>query len=297
VMAADGQVTAGNIKIPALTKLLPVRFDNGWALIGEAGDNALSGRALQEIEAIARCTAIVDSRSVPRATQAAMQVVRNELRAKYFGCDVEKLNDLIKKQGDCRWLIGYFFGRRPVLYKISMSEGPDSPVRSFYAAIGSGRSLAEYLLSYVVRPDMNIMEAEMAAIYVVEEVKRHDLYCSGQTHVAFVGPGIALMGDPKRALKLVRDSVRTKILVKNALLTVFSARFREAITEFGEAFAVFNAYTTKHPEARKLPISQVAKRIDAGQRQGRGRRALAKIRAIPPYMVRLLASKTVNTHE
>jgi 20S proteasome alpha/beta subunit len=55
-----------------------------------------------------------------------------------------------------------------------------------YATIGSGAPYAEYLLARLYRESMALDFAVKTAVYVIEEVKKIDPYCGGQTHVAIL---------------------------------------------------------------------------------------------------------------
>lgn len=302
VMAADGQITAGNTKLPATTKLFPVKFKNGYALVGEAGNTGLSGRSLQEMGSMAKGAMILNERTVPKTALAAMQVVRRELRARNFECSIGELNRQIKDQGDCHWLVGYMFGLKSALFHVCMSSGSTTPILSPHAAIGTGRQLAEYLLAHVTWPGMNIVEAEMAATYVVEEVKKFDLHCSGQTQVAFVGPSIAIEDEVRRVRGLIRDAAITDKMIKEAFLRITRSRFEWTMQDFASAMRELSRYVKRHPSAKHMTMGQISRKIDAERiKSGKGKmpaRGIAdRMKAFPPYIVRLLAAKNVTANE
>ncbi|MHB8280115.1 MAG: hypothetical protein ACYDIA_21065, partial [Candidatus Humimicrobiaceae bacterium] len=90
------------------------------------------------------------------------------------------------------------------LFSINLN-GIAEPIET-YCVIGSGFLFAEYVLSRLYKKEINIFEAINIAIYVIEEVKKNDPNCGGDTKISVISNTLGLM--PK---KLGEDLIKQKI--------------------------------------------------------------------------------------
>lgn len=292
VMAADSQTTIGTFKRCDTNKLNPIQFKNGCALIGEAGSAELSGRSVQQMEIESKDAEIKSERIVPDMAQAAIRITREELRRQHCNCSAEELNRIILSFDDCDWLVGYFFDLKPRLFKLCMSTGVDFPVKSNFAAIGSGRELAEYLLGRIVWDNMNVLEAELAAVFVIEQVKKHNAYCSGQTNVAFVSPENVMPDPPERVIWAAQVADKTDEILRATSSDIIKLSFAKTFQDFIKTFAMMNRYIKKHPESSKMTINQVARKVSEESKGKKDKKEILKqMDAFPPFLMRFFAKK------
>ena len=100
---------------------------------------------------------------------------------------MEELREFIwNHEQNFQLLIAHLFENDPYFYVADLWTGAANRQYSYFAAIGSGADLAAYLIKEYCAPDMPLQSSYAAVIYIIEEVKKHDTYCSGETRARFL---------------------------------------------------------------------------------------------------------------
>jgi 20S proteasome alpha/beta subunit len=205
------------------------------ALVAQSGSATLSGRAVEILIGMAKNQQVADYRVVADIAQNAMRQLKNELRFQQGDCTMEELRDyILKNESGCELMLAYYFENKPFLFKVDLVLGVATKINSYYAAIGCGGNLGEYLLSEYSKPNMDFNSAFSTAIYVVEEVKKHDAFCSGDARIGFIQPS-----DPPVIMdqNVINSVVRGLTAVNEAAKEDRSKKISEMLKSIGETRA------------------------------------------------------------
>lgn len=193
ILASDSQTTyssgLGATKRSDTQKISPITFRNGQAIIAQAGDAALSGRAIEILTELAKGKEINDYRSVADLAQVAMRKLKDELRAANCDCTIEQLRSFIDEDDfHFELMIAYYYEKEPQVFTIDFKIGIATKQPKPFTAIGCGSPIASYILSWFEIPKMTVQQCAITAMYAVEEVKQVDPFCGGPTRLAMVAP-------------------------------------------------------------------------------------------------------------
>lgn len=187
VLASDSQTTSGGLKRTDAEKITAVKFSAKEILVAQAGNAGNSARAIEILREMAKDKEISDYRTPADLARLAMIQVRQELRQQYGNCTATELQDLIWKcELQAELMLAYYFENKPYIFKLDLSVGRADKENSWYAALGCGANLGSYLLTEYTKPQMTSSLASVIAGYVVEEVCKHDAYCSPPARVGVI---------------------------------------------------------------------------------------------------------------
>jgi len=191
LLASDSQTTysssTGATKRNDTQKISLVTLRNGQAIIAQAGDATLSGRAIEILTEMARGRDLNDYRTVADLAQQAVRKLKDELRIANCDCTIEQLRDFIEQDGShFELMIAYYYEREPQVFTLDFKVGIATKQPKPFTAVGSGSPIAGYILSWFDIPKMTVQQCAFTAMYAVEEVKKVDPYCGGSTRVAMV---------------------------------------------------------------------------------------------------------------
>lgn len=189
ILAADSQTTCGNRKRDDAEKISIIKFADCAVMIAQAGNADRAQRAIEIFAELAVKENLVTRRTAVDLLEKAVLQAKKELRTQQADCSMEELRDFIwKHDQDFKLLLAHFFDNKPCFYIIDFFIGVANQERCHYATIGSGADLADYMLREYFKPKTLFATTLATALYVIEEVKKHDSYCSGDTRLAFAAP-------------------------------------------------------------------------------------------------------------
>jgi 20S proteasome alpha/beta subunit len=231
-IAADSQTTYGeHSKRLDAVKITNIKFEGPHqnVIIAQAGDADNAARTLEILAELAKETEIKDRRTVAELVQQAMVEKKREMRKQQCNCSMEKLRDyILKHELDFQFLIGHFFKGEPIFYVADFWVGAANAEYSHFATIGTGSLIGNYILQEFYSPEMPFQSIYAAAIYAVEEVKKVDNYCSGDTK-AFL-----LLPDGEGSFHLeIRGNLMNKYV---QMMKKINPHIREKHTEILETF-------------------------------------------------------------
>lgn len=193
VLAADSQhsfVSGPSSKRTDATKISPIEFEDGYALVLQSGATALSKRYVELFQQIAAEQFIDTDRTVPAAMREAMRLLKNEMRAQEGDCSSEQLKEMILKEGiQMECIVAHYCAGKPFIHTINLAYGVPEIPNAHFVSIGSGAVLADYLLDTHLDPSRDEWHGGIVAVHVIETVKKHDTYCSGETRVSSLTRG------------------------------------------------------------------------------------------------------------
>jgi 20S proteasome alpha/beta subunit len=189
IVAADSQTTCDNIKNTDAEKISLVEFADCGVMVAQAGNADRAGRAIEILSDMASSEKLSNKRSAAELAERAILQVKKELRQQQCDCTMEELRDFVwKHEQDFKLLIAHYFEGVPYFYIADFLVGAANRENRHFAAIGTGAELASYLLGEYFKPNTPFNPTFATALYVIEEVKKHDSYCSGTTRFAFARP-------------------------------------------------------------------------------------------------------------
>jgi 20S proteasome alpha/beta subunit len=239
VLAADSQTTflssLGATRRNNSTKISRIQFENGSVLVAQAGDVTMSTRAMEIMAVLAQGKPINDYRTVADAAQLAIRQLKQELRQQNGDCSMEELREIIEAQ-DLHFslmIAHYFQKEKPLIFSVDFRVGIACLQNEDFAAIGSGSAIAGYVLGWFDLPNMDVSQAALTALYVIEEVKKVDPYCGGLTRLAIASPTESAATESKvypegKLLRWIPELQRIDTEIKSEI----SKRMNAAIQEF-----------------------------------------------------------------
>ncbi len=192
VIAADSQVTgyaSKRIDYEKLVELSPT--GKGNVVVAGSGDDGLISKALDRMASNWQGQNIASVNSVAENAEIVVwQLFDKYVRVRPQAPSYLDLSLLVAGRGtDDEESEAYIVG----------STGIAARVHKF-DAIGSGLFYARYLLQRLYGEDLAVEQAKAVAVYVVEEVKKNDPNCGGETQVHVVGD--------KGIERLTREEIR-----------------------------------------------------------------------------------------
>ncbi len=195
VLASDSQTTYSPISgasqrldTPKISTL--ELFNDVIALVAQAGNATLSGRAVEILTDLAKGKEIKDYRALADMAQESVRKVKQELREQNLGCSMEELHEHIQKNElNFELMIAHYHDSKPYIFTLNFAVGIASKSPHPFLAIGCGSAVATYILGWFkLGSKTPFQHAQLAAIYAIEEVKKVDPYCGGKTRVAIIAP-------------------------------------------------------------------------------------------------------------
>lgn len=190
IVAADSQTTRGNVKRDDAEKVSIIPFAEGSVIVAQAGNADRAGRAIDILTELALTAKITHGGAAVELAERAVLQSKMELKRQQGDCSMEELREFIwKHEQNFQLLIAHYFDRVPYFYVVDFVVGLANRDKRHFTAIGSASDLASYLLREYFKPGMEFNPTFATALYVIEEAKKHDSYCSGNTRLAFTSPG------------------------------------------------------------------------------------------------------------
>lgn len=189
VVAGDSQTTGDTFKILDTNKINHIQHSSGHALVAEAGVVTLTSNMVEELGKLVRDKNMSDQHSFSDLVKMAVRKTRDAMRYQNFDCNSEELeNVIVRNELQSVLLYAHYDGESPKLHTISLSMGIPQPAKKCFDAVGTGSALAHYLLTNlcVHNQQMDVEQAAVLAVHVVETVKRHDRYCEGPTRLGIL---------------------------------------------------------------------------------------------------------------
>jgi len=186
VLASDSQTTypSGQKRLDA-QKINVVRFADSKILIAQAGSAELADKAIEVLRRDSKNIKVENAESVPKAIQAALREVRNELKESYQGCNFtdDAWKRFFREDNFFTLLVGYYFDAQPYLCTVDIDWCIAIPVKGQFKAIGSGASLGEFLLKEYSETFPDFEYSDIIATAVVEKVSDNVDGCGKPTWV------------------------------------------------------------------------------------------------------------------
>lgn len=184
-IAADSQTTSGNVKTFSANKITCLKFNGGVtnAIVAQAGNADRANRALEMLSEISQDKAITSKRCVAEWVEEALLRLKREMRHQQCDCTMEELRDyILEQEQNFQILIAYFYNHQPLFFVSDFWTGASNLQHTNYAAIGTGAELAGYLIEEHHQQELtNLASVISTAVWVVNEVKKRNQYCAGDT--------------------------------------------------------------------------------------------------------------------
>lgn len=185
VMASDSQITAGTSKRLDGSKMETVNFGNFPVLVAQSGSVIHSNRFVDILSKDVVGLTASSASDIRDAAQSAMRKLRLEIRETRFGISADELDLHLMTAGlQVGVMLGFYLNGAPHIVSLDLGTAMAHQSRFFYEADGCGATLGNYLLAELATQKMEFLEAAGLAVYVMEQVKKHDSACGGATKVA-----------------------------------------------------------------------------------------------------------------
>jgi 20S proteasome alpha/beta subunit len=213
VLASDSQTSyyPSTQKRCDTDKVCAIKFKDGKEfLVAQAGDATLSSRAIEILSNSCADGDFVDYRKPADLAELAIKQIKSEVATLNHWTPGDESAVDFAKNSVFSLMLAYFFEERPLIFAIDSWPGFATQQHD-YATLGCGSTVAEFILSRSKVSDMKMGMAVMTAIYTVEEVKRVDSFCGGQTKIATIKPHApkAVVAKGQRALDLINSCVES----------------------------------------------------------------------------------------
>jgi len=148
VLAADSQTTYFPSKILGTNKINEIKFLNGKVLVAESGFCSLSNAAVDAIQKKAEITEIKNEETVTNICRQAVREIRQQQmtlfpRRKY---SLTEFEDFFRDQKNFFLTIAYYFGEKPYLFSIDLSQCVLQKPTFGFIVSGVGESVGNYIL-------------------------------------------------------------------------------------------------------------------------------------------------------
>jgi 20S proteasome alpha/beta subunit len=223
IICKDGVVVASDSQAGSFKGVDVKRLDYTKIYDFSFGETKVAMTGAGEVPFIARAIELFEERAAEKHFHKAREIadltedVMNEINKRYV---VQRMKDLgyQKSPGTPRaqlpagdtlgfsLMLGVCCNNKPILYTVYPDGVAERGER--YASLGSGSAFADYLLARLCTDDLSVDEAVRVAVYVIEEVKKVDLYCGGPTQVVAVTKHGIDRKDDNAIRKLVADLQR-----------------------------------------------------------------------------------------
>lgn len=244
VLASDSQTSylPGSSKRTDSDKITGVSFDRkDGVLVAQSGNAELSSRAVEIFGKLAVATPLNDYRKPAEVAEDALRQLKQEIiRLNNWESNKEFAHEFFQDpNNNFSLMIAYHYGKeKPIPFIYTLNFWPGVATRQYkYSTIGCGATVAEFILNRAETSNMNNVQAIVTAIYTVEEVKKVDAYCGGDTKIGVITKefGIRLPTGP-RALARVKATVETISKYDQQTKTAWKAMMDKIILEANEAF-------------------------------------------------------------
>ncbi len=168
-------------------KMRVLRFaDKGMALVAQSGDVAITSRLLELMQENAASTNFDHYRKAALCAEQAMRVLKAEILEPLMPelSTLQERGDFFMTK-DASLMIASYFSGIPKIFTINLAQGI-AIEHTKYASIGCGSTVAEFMARWLDIPLMDWVDAIPSAVYIIEEVKKVDHYCGGQTKLAYI---------------------------------------------------------------------------------------------------------------
>ena len=236
-MACDSQTTFGQSskrietnKISHFT-LLDAPPELG-VFVAQSGGATLTARVVEILTEKAKSVPFDDYRKPAELAQEAVRALKEEVARLNNWTDRHDWPELIQKyflENPASIMLAYHYSSDAYLYVLDFSTG--FVTRSFdYATMGCGETVAEFIMARSYDPEMVMNRAVVLSIYCVEEVKKVDAFCGGQTRFRMINKrGQPLHFDKPRGRRFVDSVVKTIAEYDNQLKSTWNKMMDEII--------------------------------------------------------------------
>lgn len=213
VLASDSQTSYGTSKRTDTDKISCVNFGGSQVFVAQSGNAELSSRAIEEFDKMSKSAQFDDYRKPVEILEEALRSLKqNVIHLNNWesqpGLADEFFKDLDNNFG---LMIAYYYGTPPLPYVYIVHFWPGIASRQLgFSTLGCGSTVAEFILSRSKVAEMKLGMAMMTAIYTVEEVKKVDAFCGGQTKIARLLPNGAFSStNTPKYLDLIKSVVES----------------------------------------------------------------------------------------
>jgi 20S proteasome alpha/beta subunit len=252
VLASDSQTSYGSSKRTDTDKISMINFGaSDKILVAQSGNAELSSRAVEEFEKLSKNAQFDDYRKPVEVLEEALRALKqNVIYLNNWQSSQDYSNEFFKDiDNNFGLMVAYYHGDPPVpyIYIVNFWPGIASRQRG-YATLGCGSTVAEFILSRSKVSEMDSGMATMTAIYTVEEVKKVDAFCGGQTKVAVLTEkGERVSTEHQKRLDLVNSVVESMSKYEEETRAAWKAMMNTVAEEAVENF------NKKHPNKKFAP--------------------------------------------
>lgn len=185
-VACDSRTTlpSGHIK-DDVKKLHVVRSKDGHSwLVAEAGNIDLAGRAVELIMRKAGQLEAKEYRSFADCVESAISELKDLIREQFKGT-AEELQRHFESH-EFSLLVAYYFNGSPLIFSVDFPLGVLRKIDSKSHSIGCGWVLADFIVSRLNLEEFDVTHGIWTVTYAVEEVKKFDGRCGGQTRIGHI---------------------------------------------------------------------------------------------------------------
>jgi 20S proteasome alpha/beta subunit len=251
ILASDSQTSSGSSKRTDTNKISGVFFEGGdGALVAQSGNAELSSRAVEIFTNLAKATPINDYRKPAEVCEDTLRQLKQEvIRLNHWEDNRQFAHEYFQDpDNNFALMVAYYYGKeKPKPYIYILNFWPGIATRQYnYATMGCGATVAEFILNRSEIYNLDDSEAIITAIYTVEEVKKVDAFCGGDTKVGIISKkhGIRL-SEGVRALALIKTTVDTISKYDQQTRAAWKAMMSTIITE---AYTTFRKQYPKETE-------------------------------------------------
>ena len=247
VLACDSQTTAGSAKRTDSDKISHLTFGGKDIIVAEAGDSTLSARAVELLQKQFSLLTFDDWRKPADAAQDAVKILKQELIEVNNWKECQDFAQEYHRENPFSLMLAYFHNKAPYLYVLN--SVPGFATREWlFATIGCGGTVAEFILSKADVKSMTRMEALIAAIYTVEEVKRVDTYCGGPTKAAVLSEDKVMFSETE-SKPIIKAAIETMEGYDQELRAKWYSLLREIIDRTKEKYKQLATPPTPKPSS------------------------------------------------
>lgn len=175
-------------------KIHKIHFQDGnCAAVCEAGNAEFSARAIELIKSTASQTDFSDYRTVADCAQKALSILKQEIREQFKGTAEELQKHL--ETYSFELMIAHYWAFKPLIFTLRLETGIAITQTKQYCSIGCGSVLADFIISRLDLAKFGSSHGMWTALYAVEEIKRYDSRCGGQTRAAIITNSEAQKGE------------------------------------------------------------------------------------------------------
>jgi len=187
VIASDSETTEQDMVRRDAEKITVLAMESSQVLVAESGNAESSRTAIEFLDKLAKHSKLDDYRKVADMGSEAMLACKREIASHSYHCKMERLNDLIRRDGlDCTLMICHFFNENPFIFTGDLLSGKFVMRPFAHWSIGIGKHITQYILNRLYQPDCDLREAVRVAAYAVGEAKQSVPGCDGPTRIATI---------------------------------------------------------------------------------------------------------------